>query len=454
MESKISPVVQNSSFFLDTSKTTNLGKQKDFSSTLKSHGQNNKDKNDFQSKSEDSVKGKGHKTEAHEKDIKNKDQEKDFKNHIKSNEEKDTTENYADKYNMFFNVFNSMDELESKENLILEENPIEVVNLESLSKVDAGSVKEFSFKDEEILETLANLSESESKVKEILVDEEPLEKDIVKGLNIDKEKLSIKVNQEGETKKDIDIVSIKPFKENENLISKDNEEEVVEYEKNQLQGPEKSSKEETSEDLSKENKSETFKLEEVNKGSEEKVEEKSNLENKSSFTLEKQEVKIAGMDNLEVKDQEPVDKKQFMEHIIEKVKYDLSSNKNQIRMTLKPESLGEMIMEVEVVKNSLVAKIMVDNQRSKELIENNLFQLKEGVKDTGLEIKTFEVFVGNNSDFDKHNFNGFNFNRRNEKPKVKVKVKENEIGFYEDSIQSSRINPLDIYSESSLNLLA
>lgn len=454
MESKISPVVQNSSFFLDTSKKTNLGKQKDFSSTLKSHGQNNKDKNDFQSKSEDSVKGKGHKTEAHEKDIKNKDQEKDFKSNIKSNEEKDTTENYADKYNMFFNVFNSMDELESKENLILEENPIEVVNLESLSKVDAGSVKEFSFKDEEILETLANLSESESKVKEILVDEEPLEKDIVKGLNIDKEKLSIKVNQEGETKKDIDIVSIKPFKENENLISKDNEEEVVEYEKNQLQGPEKSSKEETSEDLSKENKSETFKLEEVNKGSEEKVEEKSNLENKSSFTLEKQEVKIAGMDNLEVKDQEPVDKKQFMEHIIEKVKYDLSSNKNQIRMTLKPESLGEMIMEVEVVKNSLVAKIMVDNQRSKELIENNLFQLKEGVKDTGLEIKTFEVFVGNNSDFDKHNFNGFNFNRRNEKPKVKVKVKENEIGFYEDSIQSSRINPLDIYSESSLNLLA
>src|SRR5699024_9601240 len=146
-----------------------------------------------------------------------------------------------------------------------------------------------------------------------------------------------------------------------------------------------------------------------------------------------------------------------MEHIVEKVKYYLGNNKNQIKLTLKPESLGEMIMEVELVKNNLVAKVIVDNQKSKEIIENNLLQLKEGVKDTGLEIKSFEVFVGNNSDFDKQNSSGFNFNnpnKRNKKIKVKSEDQDKKIGTYEDNIKTNENNIVNQYSQSNLNLFA
>ena len=47
-------------------------------------------------------------------------------------------------------------------------------------------------------------------------------------------------------------------------------------------------------------------------------------------------------------------------------------------------------MKIEVAKGAITAKIMVENQ-NKEIIEGNIIQLKEEIKDTGLEIKTFEV---------------------------------------------------------------
>lgn len=149
---------------------------------------------------------------------------------------------------------------------------------------------------------------------------------------------------------------------------------------------------------------------------------------------------------------EQIDKKDLLNQIVEKVKIDFQSPKNEIRIKLKPEILGEITMKIEVDKGAIVAKILVDNPKTKEIIEGNIIQLKEDIKDTGLEIKTFEVFVGNDGDLDKHSFNHFNFNQNNKKYVIRSTGAKASLSYDENLNEASK--DLKQYGESSLNLLA
>ena len=145
-----------------------------------------------------------------------------------------------------------------------------------------------------------------------------------------------------------------------------------------------------------------------------------------------------------------VDKKELIDQIVNKAKFILDDNKQEIKIKLKPEILGELMLKMEVEKGSVLAKIMVDNYRTKELIEANLYQLKQDMKENGLEIKTFEVFVGSNNDFDKENRKEFDFNQKRGKLKIK-NPKLKDIETYDESIKE---NILPLYEEGELNLFA
>ena len=145
-----------------------------------------------------------------------------------------------------------------------------------------------------------------------------------------------------------------------------------------------------------------------------------------------------------------VDKKELIDQIVNKAKFILDDNKQEIKIKLKPEILGELMLKMEVEKGSVLAKIMVDNYRTKELIEANLYQLKQDMKENGLEIKTFEVFVGSNNDFDRENRQEFDFNQKRGKLKIK-NPKLKEIETYDESIKG---NILPLYEEGELNLFA
>ncbi len=152
-----------------------------------------------------------------------------------------------------------------------------------------------------------------------------------------------------------------------------------------------------------------------------------------------------------------VEPKEVVKQIVDQVKFDLSESKNEIKLTLKPEALGEMTMNIEVSKDGIIAKIMVDNYNTKEVIESNIFQLKEGIKDTGMEIKTFEVFVGNGSDFDQHESGQFNFNQNNKRLKIKNQNKRansNFIEAYEDGTINENNEENQIKLNGGLNLFA
>ncbi|MCK9443571.1 MAG: flagellar hook-length control protein FliK [Tissierellaceae bacterium] len=180
--------------------------------------------------------------------------------------------------------------------------------------------------------------------------------------------------------------------------------------------------------------------------------EEPKISNQNPFHSLKNDVMITINSAEESDNLEAIDKKEILQQIVDNVKFAVQNSKNEIRIKLKPETLGEMAMNIEVVKGVITAKIMVDNYRTKEIIEGNLVQFKEQIKDTGLEIKTFEVFVGNNSDFDKQNPNQFNFNKENRRFKLKAQNSKSTIN-YSNQIELDQ----DIESKNldgSLNLLA
>lgn len=180
------------------------------------------------------------------------------------------------------------------------------------------------------------------------------------------------------------------------------------------------------------------------------------VELNTQFVLSnKNEISIA-VDELDMLDKsEAIDKKDIINQIVEKVKFDFQNPKNEVKIKLKPDVLGEMVMKIGVEKGVVTAKIVVDNHKTKEIIEGNLIQLKEEIKNTGLEIKTFEVFVKNDGNMDKHNLNYFNFNRFNRNNgKIAIKGTNQKASLIYDENLAEDDKKVNIYGESVLNLLA
>lgn len=435
METKVKNFLEGSNVLFKPKNKHSLEKNKSFSSTLKAYEKDNKKERDYRVKDKNL-------NESNEKIINNSkiNKEKDLEKDIEESENPKENPKYMDKYNLVFNLIQNLSNEEKDE-----KSSLESIDIKTLEENLVSSVKsdEIELEDKSIVENEFSLETDKVLMKKNSEDKELLKSDSINET----------VSNEDANNKEIEGKNIS------NLNTLDTDKSLVEDEK-QILSNEKINLLETKELLNEENDDNLdnkhgSKSESMKEDSENKVGSKElNVNDKSQFVLEKPEIKIPTVENVETKESEPINKKQVMEHIVNKVKFDLNSNKNQIKMTLKPESLGEMVMEVEVVKNSLVAKIMVDNQRAKEIIENNLFQLKEGIKDTALEIKTFEVFVGNNSDFNKHDSNQFNFNKRSKKIKIKAEKENKNVGVYEDNIKVDRTNPLNLNSESSLNLFA
>ena len=71
-------------------------------------------------------------------------------------------------------------------------------------------------------------------------------------------------------------------------------------------------------------------------------------------------------------------------------------------------------MNLEVTKGEVAARITVENYKTKEILEANIQNLQEELEETGMEIKSFEVFVGQDSDCERDGNERFNFfNQKN-----------------------------------------
>ena len=414
-------------------KKAELLKSKDFSCTMESTIEKNKEM------------GKKENTQKNviDKETFTKEEKKEIKTEETKEVEAESVEEEKTEivYENILNVLNVLNVKVNEENLVETSNdPMEeiVSTIETIGLVE----EELKFEDLEerfIEENIASNSEvkTDNNLETNIRTKSDDTKESIISTIVNEEPKEDKIKQ-GQNNRDLTL------NEDENLQqSMENTKQIVETSgENQLDGESQnntSGKKQYSTEISIESNEDT--------------KQDSKVEDNHFVGIKKEEVIF--QDRLEntTEETDTIDKKQVIDQIVDKMKFDFSNDKNQIRIKLKPEILGDMTMNLEVAKGAITAKIMVDNLRTKEIIEANLIQLKEEIKDKGMEIKTFEVFVGNDADFDKHSSSQFSFNHNNKRLKLNNKNNKFAVNYEENQVQNTK-DRTDIYSENSLNLMA
>ena len=83
-----------------------------------------------------------------------------------------------------------------------------------------------------------------------------------------------------------------------------------------------------------------------------------------------------------------------MNQISSKLNDVVRSGATEIKIQLWPESLGEVKLRIRVEGDVVVAKIQVESQQVKQIVENNLQSLKDSLSDHNLQAGAFDVNVG------------------------------------------------------------
>lgn len=93
---------------------------------------------------------------------------------------------------------------------------------------------------------------------------------------------------------------------------------------------------------------------------------------------------------------EVVNPRVVLEQIVDKIKVSSIENEAIMNIQLKPEHLGKLSMEVVSNQGIMTAKITVENEKTKLMLEQNIESLKENLEDKGLVIQELEVAIGHN----------------------------------------------------------
>ena len=88
----------------------------------------------------------------------------------------------------------------------------------------------------------------------------------------------------------------------------------------------------------------------------------------------------------------------IVSQMVQKFTISSGDNNSEIKMRLEPPSLGTVRMNVTTHGDTVKTTIVAENQAVKQIIENNLAQLKESFSGQGLKVESFQVMVGANQD--------------------------------------------------------
>jgi flagellar hook-length control protein FliK len=86
-----------------------------------------------------------------------------------------------------------------------------------------------------------------------------------------------------------------------------------------------------------------------------------------------------------------------MDQLTDKVQSALKTGVTEIRLLLRPESLGEMRVKLTVDGDVVMGKIYVENQQVKHIVEANMQSLKDSLAQHNLQAGAFDVNVGGGS---------------------------------------------------------
>jgi len=92
--------------------------------------------------------------------------------------------------------------------------------------------------------------------------------------------------------------------------------------------------------------------------------------------------------------QQPVDTANVIEQIMNQVKLtNAGSNFTEIRLTLRPETLGDIILRVITQNGIVMAQFEAENQRVKEALESSMNLLRDSLEEAGVKFSELSVSV-------------------------------------------------------------
>ncbi|HEX3018870.1 MAG TPA: flagellar hook-length control protein FliK [Chitinispirillaceae bacterium] len=84
----------------------------------------------------------------------------------------------------------------------------------------------------------------------------------------------------------------------------------------------------------------------------------------------------------------------IMSQLSSKIPHLVRSGETEIRIQLRPESLGEVKLSIRIDGDIVAARIQVENQQVKQIVESNLQTLKDALSEQNLQTGSLEVNVG------------------------------------------------------------
>ena len=93
---------------------------------------------------------------------------------------------------------------------------------------------------------------------------------------------------------------------------------------------------------------------------------------------------------------------QTLDQIVRKAVIYMRNGQHEAKIDLKPEFLGHVRMQVTTENHQVTVKILTEFGFVKDMVENNIHQLKADLQQQGLNVDKLEVAVSNDSDEHKH----------------------------------------------------
>ncbi|MCL2171925.1 MAG: flagellar hook-length control protein FliK [Defluviitaleaceae bacterium] len=93
--------------------------------------------------------------------------------------------------------------------------------------------------------------------------------------------------------------------------------------------------------------------------------------------------------------QSPINPQNVIDQIVENMRFETRGPEAEIRITLKPEHLGDLTMRIATINGTVTAMFLAESQRIKEIIESQFNALRDALNAQGLQVAEIEVSVSN-----------------------------------------------------------
>jgi len=84
---------------------------------------------------------------------------------------------------------------------------------------------------------------------------------------------------------------------------------------------------------------------------------------------------------------------EIIKQITEHIKTDVKAAINEVKIMLRPESLGELTLKISIERGIVTAHFVAESHRVKEIIESNMGSLKDALAESGVDVGQLDVSV-------------------------------------------------------------